>query len=89
MESCKLNLHPEKSKIVNLRGISEKKYSKGFDFLGFTIRPSSFKCKDKVKTIPSIFVSQKSKNSLMEKFRNLNIISEMKIDIFGIYFDRV
>ena len=73
MESCKLNLHPEKSKIVNLRGISEKKYSKGFDFLGFTIRPSSFKCKDKVKTIPSIFVSQKSKNSLMEKFRNLNI----------------
>lgn len=73
MESCKLNLHPEKSKIVNLRGILEKKYSKGFDFLGFTIRPSSFKCKDKVKTIPSIFVSQKSKNSLMEKFRNLNI----------------
>ena len=73
MESCKLNLHPEKSKIVNLRGFSEKKYPKGFDFLGFTIRPSSFKCKDKVKTIPSIFVSQKSKNSLMEKFRNLNI----------------
>ncbi len=73
MESCKLSLHPEKSKIVNLRGFSEKKYPKGFDFLGFTIRPSSFKFKDKVKTIPSIFVSQKSKNSLMEKFRNLNI----------------
>ena len=73
MESCKLCLHPEKSKIVNLRGFSEKKYPKGFDFLGFTIRPSSFKFKDKVKTIPSIFVSQKSKNSLMEKFRNLNI----------------
>ena len=32
MESCKLNLHPGKSKIVNLRGILEKKYSKGFDF---------------------------------------------------------
>jgi RNA-directed DNA polymerase len=73
MESCKLNLHPEKSKIVNLRGFSEKKYPKGFDFLGFTIRPSPFKYTDKVKTIPSIFVSQKSKNSLMEKFRNLNI----------------
>jgi group II intron reverse transcriptase/maturase len=73
MESCKLSLYPEKSKIVNLRGFSEKKYPKGFDFLGFTIRPSSFKFKDKVKTIPSIFVSQKSKNSLMEKFRNLNI----------------
>jgi RNA-directed DNA polymerase len=73
MESCKLSLHPEKSKIVNLRGFSEKKYLKGFDFLGFTIRPSSVKSKDTVKTIPSIFVSQKSKNSLMEKFRNLNI----------------
>ena len=73
MESCKLSLHPEKSKIVNLRGFSEKKYPKGFDFLGFTIRPSSFKFKDKVKTIPSVFVSQKSKNSLMEKFRKLNV----------------
>lgn len=73
MESCKLSLHPEKSKIVNLRGFSEKKYPKGYDFLGFTIRPSSVKSKDTVKTIPSIFVSQKSKNSLMERFRNLNI----------------
>jgi predicted metal-dependent TIM-barrel fold hydrolase len=45
----------------------------GFDFLGFTIRPSSFKVKDSVKIIPNIFVSQKSKNSLMEKFRKLNI----------------
>ncbi|MEM0578817.1 reverse transcriptase domain-containing protein, partial [Flavobacterium polysaccharolyticum] len=32
MQSCKLTLHPEKSKIVNLRGISIKKYPKGFDF---------------------------------------------------------
>ncbi|WP_300978392.1 group II intron reverse transcriptase/maturase [Flavobacterium sp.] len=73
MESCKLSLHPEKSKIVNLRGFSEKKYPKGYDFLGFTIRPSSVKSKGTVKTIPSIFVSQKSKNSLMEKFRKLNV----------------
>lgn len=73
MESCKLSLHPEKSKIVNLRGFSEKKYPKGYDFLGFTIRPSSVKAKGTVKTIPSIFVSQKSKNSLMEKFRKLNV----------------
>jgi group II intron reverse transcriptase/maturase len=73
LEMCKLSLHPEKSKIVNLRGFSEKKLPKGFDFLGFTIRPSSFKVKDSVKIIPNIFVSQKSKNSLMEKFRKLNI----------------
>lgn len=78
MESCKLTLHPEKSKIVNLRGISIKKYSKGLDFLGFTIRPSSIKSKDKIKTIPSIYVSQKSKNSLMEKFRTLKIHKRRK-----------
>jgi RNA-directed DNA polymerase len=78
MESCKLTLHPEKSKIVNLRGISIKKYSKGLDFLGFTIRPSSIKSKDKIKTIPSIYVSQKSKNSLMEKFKTLKIHKRRK-----------
>ena len=73
MQSCKLTLHPEKSKIVNLRGISIKKYPKGFDFLGFTIRPSAVKSKDKIIIIPSIYVSQKSKNSLMQKFRTLKI----------------
>ena len=73
MQSCKLTLHPEKSKIVNLRGISIKKYPKGFDFLGFNIRPSAVKSKDKIIIIPSIYVSQKSKNSLMEKFRTLKI----------------
>ena len=78
MESCKLVLHPEKSKIVNLRGISLKKYPKGFDFLGFTIRPSSIKSKSGVKSIPSIFVSQKSKNSLMEKFKTMNIHKRRK-----------
>lgn len=78
MESCKLVLHPEKSKIVNLRGISLKKYPKGFNFLGFTIRPSSIKSKSGVKSIPSIFVSQKSKNSLMEKFKTLNIHKRRK-----------
>lgn len=78
MESCKLVLHSEKSKIVNLRGISLKKYPKGFDFLGFTIRPSSIKSKSKVKSIPSIFISQKSKNNLMEKFKTLKIHKKRK-----------
>jgi RNA-directed DNA polymerase len=78
MASCKLVLHPQKSKIVNLRGISINKYAKGFDFLGFTIRPSSVKSKDSIKTIPSIFVSQKSKNSLMEKFKRLKIHKRRK-----------
>jgi len=73
LNDCKLELHPEKTQIINLRGISEKKYPKGFDFLGFTIRPGAFKFKDKIKAIPGIFVSQKSKTSIMQKIRTMNI----------------
>jgi group II intron reverse transcriptase/maturase len=73
MSACKLALHPEKTKIINLRGKSEMQYPKGYDFLGFTIRPASFKFKDKIKAVPGIFVSQKSKTSIMDKFRAMNI----------------
>lgn len=80
MQDCKLQLHPEKTKIVNIRGFSEKKYPKGYDFLGFTIRPNSFKHLDKaeVKTIPGIYVSRKAKSSIMAKFRNLQIHKKRK-----------
>jgi len=73
MNACKLELHPEKTRIINLRGISEKRYPKGFDFLGFTIRPAGFKFKEKIKAVPGIFVSRKSKKSIMQKFRAMNI----------------
>jgi hypothetical protein len=75
METCKLTLQMEKSKIVNLRGYSQNKYPKGFDFLGFTIRPRVYKTKGigKVKTIPSICVSQKSKTSILQKFKEMKL----------------
>jgi len=73
MNACKLELHPEKTRIVNLRGISQIKYSKGFDFLGFTIRAAAFKFKEKIKAVPGIFISQKSKTSIMQKFKAMNI----------------
>jgi group II intron reverse transcriptase/maturase len=73
MSDCKRELHPDKKRIINLRGMSQKRYSKGFDFLGFTIRLNSFKSKAKIKAIPGIFVSQKSKTNIMQKFRTLNI----------------
>ena len=80
METCKLALHVEKSKIVNLRGFSTKKYPKGFDFLGFTIRPRAYtpKGSGKVKSIPSICVSQKSKTSILEKFKSMNLHKRRK-----------
>jgi len=80
METCKLTLHPEKSKIVNLRGFSTTKYPKGFDFLGFTIRPRAYTTKStgKVKAIPSICVSQKSKTNILEKFKAMNLHKRRK-----------
>lgn len=80
METCKLTLNEQKSKIVNLRGVSLKKYPKGFDFLGFTIRPRVYKTKGtgKVKAIPSICVSQKSKTNIMLKFKLMNIHKRRK-----------
>ena len=78
MASCKLTLHNEKSKIVNLRGVSTTKYSKGFDFLGFTIRPRTFKGKKGTKSIPCICVSQKSKTSIMEKFKLMKLHKRRK-----------
>lgn len=80
MQDCKLELHSEKTKIVNVRGYAEKKYPKGYDFLGFTIRPSSYKHPNKaeVKTIPSIFVSKQSKKSILEKFKAMQIHKKRK-----------
>lgn len=73
LRNCKLTLHPEKTKIVNLRGTAEKKYSKSYDFLGFTIRPQWCKVKTKSMLLPSIFISRKSESSIMDKFRKLQI----------------
>jgi len=73
MNNCKLEVHHGKTRIINLRGKSKKRLAKGFDFLGFTIRPEAFLYKGKIKAIPGIFVSQKSKTGIMQKFRNMHI----------------
>lgn len=80
MKKCKLLLHDKKSKIVNLRGCSETKYAKGFDFLGFTIRPRAYTTKGSgnVKSIPSICVSQQSKTSILQKFKAMNLHKRRK-----------
>jgi RNA-directed DNA polymerase len=78
LRKCKLTLHPVKTKIVNVRGRSEKKYPKSYDFLGFTIRPHWVKVNSKMMLMPSMFMSRKSKSSVMEKFRELNIHKRRK-----------
>jgi len=73
INNCKLELHPQKTQIINLRGIAQNKYPKRFDFLGFTIKPASFNSKGRIIAIPGIFVSRKSKTGILQKFRQMNI----------------
>ncbi|RZL07686.1 MAG: group II intron reverse transcriptase/maturase, partial [Pedobacter sp.] len=68
-----LTIHPDKTKIVNLRGKSEKKYTKSFDFVGFTIRPNWCKRNGRMVLLPSIVISKRSEKSVLEKFRAMNI----------------
>jgi len=78
LSSCKLILHPDKTKIINLRGTSEKKYPKGFDFLGFTIRPHWCKVNVRMLLMPGIFISAKSASSVLAKFRDWHIHKRRK-----------
>lgn len=71
MEGCKLGLNEQKTRVVNLRGKAQVRYPKGFDFLGFTIRPGAYNHKGTVKAMPGIFVSQRSKSGIMQKFREM------------------
>lgn len=70
---CKLEIHPTKTKIVNLRGFSTEKYNKSYDFLGFTIRPHWWKINGKGMLLPSIFISRKSEKSILRKFKIMQI----------------
>lgn len=73
MNNCHLELHPVKTKIVNLRGWSETKYPRKYDFLGFTIRASMQTIKGRGMLLPGTFVSIKSRTSILGKFRDLGI----------------
>jgi hypothetical protein len=73
MTACKLTLHPVKTKIINLRGKSEKKYPRSFDFPGFTIRPLWRKTSKGCKLMVSGFMSTKSKTSVLAKFKSFHI----------------
>jgi group II intron reverse transcriptase/maturase len=70
---CKLSVHEGKTKIVNIRGSSEKKYKMSFDFLGFTIQPHFVKVKGNVKRIlPRSIISKKSVSSVLDKFKGIH-----------------
>ena len=78
MKACKLELHPIKTKIVNLRGESIEKYPKKYDFLGFTIKPAMVKLESMCKLMPGSFVSTKSRTAMLEKFKVMEIHKRRK-----------
>ena len=73
MQACHLQLHPVKTRIVNLRGWSQTKYPRKYDFLGFTIKPSMQTIKGRGMLLPGTFVSIKSRTSILGKFREMGI----------------
>ena len=78
LRKCKLTLHPDKTKIVNLRGKSEKKYPRSFDFLGFTLLPHWIKVKGRMLLLPDIRISKKSQSCVLAKFKAMDIHKKRK-----------
>ena len=71
--NCNLKVHEGKTKIVNIRGGSAKKYPMSFDFLGFTIEPHYTKVKGNEKRIlPRSVISKKSVSGVLDKFKKLH-----------------
>lgn len=72
LSNCKLSVQKEKTKIVNLRGISEKKYLRSFNFLGFTIQPHWFRVKTGCRLLPRSIISKKSVSTVLDKFKRIH-----------------
>jgi RNA-directed DNA polymerase len=73
LSECKLRVNKGKTKIVNLRGGSEKKYSRSVDFLGFSLRPIWSKTTKGNKLMVSSFISKASVTRVLQKFKNYGI----------------
>lgn len=73
LRQCSLEVHPQKTRIVNLRGWSEQKYPRSFDFLGFTFKPIQANTAKGRKLMITTFISKKSLRSISDKFRNMQL----------------
>jgi RNA-directed DNA polymerase len=78
LSDCKLADHPKKTRIINMRGITEEKHPRSFDFLGFTFKPYWTKTAKGFKILITNFISQKSMSSIMDKFRKLGLHKRRK-----------
>jgi RNA-directed DNA polymerase len=83
MNNCKLQLHPEKTKIINFRGITNKRYPRSVDFLGFTIKLQMVQTKAGKKLMTTSVISNKSKSSILSRLRQMKI-HKMRMSIEGV-----
>lgn len=73
LAECKLYVNHQKTRIVNLKGITRKKYSRSFDFLGFTLHPWWCKTGKGHRVMIAAFISAKSISKALDKFGRLKI----------------
>jgi len=73
LRACKLELHPEKTMIVNFRGESKQRYPRSLDFLGFTLRLQMVKTKQGLKLMTTSVISRKSHSNILKRFRAMKI----------------
>jgi RNA-directed DNA polymerase len=78
VSACGLTLNPVKTRIMNLRGKSENRYPRKYDFLGFSLRPVMRAISGRRMLMPGTFVSSVSKTSIKRKFRELEIHKRRK-----------
>jgi RNA-directed DNA polymerase len=78
MAACGLSLHPVKTRIVNLRGKSEKRYPRKYDFLGFSLPPLMRDTGGRRMLLPGTFMNGSSKTSIRKKFRDMEIHKRSK-----------
>jgi RNA-directed DNA polymerase len=73
MDDCKLIMHPVKTKVVNFRGKTNKRYPRKLDFLGFTIKLQMVRTKTGLTLMTTHVISSNSISSVLQKFRALKI----------------
>ena len=72
-KNCGLEVHPQKTRIVNMRGITDEKYPRSFDFLGFTFKPIQARMRQGRKLMITSFISNKSISAVLDKFSKMKL----------------
>ena len=73
LAECKLSTNPQKTRIVNLAGITRNKYPRSLDFLGFSLHPWWCKTGKGYRVMITAFISAKSVSKALDNIGRLKI----------------